>query len=283
MFNIKNIVTGAAAGFVLSVCIGLFSSVAVGFVFLRAFVFAVVGAAFGFGIPFLYSKFLNEGGGGDFGSAPEVREGGSPGEKTASSTGGKVDITVDDEVLPEDADGPRFYVSGKTNVPEYINASPTGEPEKLDDVSEKKADGFAAQNFQSASPVTLTSQAAPSETPPSAPASSGFTPVNIASGAEKVEVKATEAAGNVDVIPAVPSSAGGASGGNDALDVLPDIGDLNFGSKKNANNDTIVDSEFASDGSSKGATIAFPNGESAADKNTNEMAMAIRTLLAKDN
>lgn len=280
MFNIKNIVTGAAAGFVLSLCIGLFSSVAVGFVFLRAFIFAVIGAAFGFGIPFLYSKFLDEGGGGEFSSSSGIQESASSDVKAAP--GGKVDITVDDDVLPEDADGPRFYVSGKTNVPEYINASPTGEPENLDDVSVSKADGFAAENFQSASPVTLTSQPA-QPAASSAPVSSGFTPVNIASSAEKVEVKEAAASPKAEVIPSDAPPQAAAPQGNDTLDILPDIGDLNFGSKKNANNDTIEESDFASDGSSKGTTVAFPNGESAADKNTNEMAMAIRTLLAKDN
>lgn len=294
MFNIKNIIIGASVGFVLSFIIGLFSSVAFGFVILRAFIFAIVGAALGFGCSFLFDKFLKDAVSVDVSVSNAQKSGSSAERKTI---GGLVDITVEEGSLDEDVNGPKFVVGNNEKITQKepeTESRPSDEEirkvessipalasvEEVVDMAVSKADGTNIEEkppSESVAPIVQNGSEKSAEpvsdkikNQESGGAGEGFQPMNMAQSAPKIDK--IERAGKGSV----PKSDGG------QLDMLPDIGDVYLGSKKKENSDIINDSEFASDGQTERETIMFPNGESAADKNTNEMAMAIRTILAKD-
>lgn len=98
MINPKYITIAAIVGFCLSFFIGLISGVNFGHILLRAFIFAVVFSAIAVGVSFVYSFFLSSAG------AP------SDIDSPAGTSGSVVNITVDDDVLPDDEYSPKFSV-----------------------------------------------------------------------------------------------------------------------------------------------------------------------------
>ena len=87
-------------GFFLSFIVGLISSVTFGVILLRAFIFAVLFGILGFGIGIVFQRFLLD--------ASDL-EGGS--EASANiRQGSVVDLSIGDEPLEEDENGPDFYV-----------------------------------------------------------------------------------------------------------------------------------------------------------------------------
>lgn len=287
MFNVKNIIIGASVGFFLSFIIGLFSFVAFGFVILRAFIFAIVGAGIGYGCSFVFGKFLNSG-------SDSVEVSSSAGVHSSSASekkGGVVDIVIDDENLDDDTGGPKFvlsknsqFISRKresTSPASSTYSAPISKPELQESQVEATPVSVAAQETSSQAHSPAPTVAAPASAPTESAKPSGFQPLNMATTAPKVEV--AEDSGESAVVAPIGSGLPGIDG----LDVLPEIADLSVGSdsKKNESSDIISDSEFASDGGyvAPKETVSFPGGKSTAEADTNEMAMAIRTLLAKDN
>lgn len=257
MVNPKIISISGCIGFGMSLLTGLISGVTIGFVVLRALIFAVVLAVLSVLISFVYEKFLSES------SKSNVAVESEPAENKVA-TGGVVNIVVDDSSLSDDGQGPKFSVSAnakntvgnfddvKKVEPVEAPAAQTPEVEKTVSPQDGNESKGTSDSFKPAGLSTITSGSA--ESP--------------------AVVSDTSAAQN-------NSQTGGASTASsaspeEALDVLPEIGGFELDGKNNAGSGVIGDSDFASSGSSA-------SSDTSGGKDTNTMAMAIRTLLAKDN
>jgi hypothetical protein len=94
------IIIPVCIGFILSFIIGLLSSVSFGVVLLRALFFAVLFGVLGFGIGIVFRRFLLES--SDLDGGTDVSGG--------ARQGSVVDLSIGDEPLEEDENGPDFYV-----------------------------------------------------------------------------------------------------------------------------------------------------------------------------
>ena len=111
MRSAKYIGLFAACGFVLSFVSGLFSHSAILSVLLKALIFAVVFGLLGFGISFIYSKFLSDGTGGDL-QGDYTAEPSAAGAQP-SQVGQNVDITIQDEELKPSESENHFVIGEK--------------------------------------------------------------------------------------------------------------------------------------------------------------------------
>ena len=126
MKNIKSIAICAASGFILSLICGLFSKAGFGHIFLTALIFGIVFGLLGFGISFLFDRFLSveavqveaaDSSSGDINitSAP-----------TGKNLGQHVDIVIQDEPL-EQSGNPNHYDVGENhqmlNESDYNNSN----------------------------------------------------------------------------------------------------------------------------------------------------------------
>ena len=111
MRSAKYIGLFAACGFVLSFVSGLFSHSAILSVLLKALIFAVVFGLLGFGISFIYSKFLSDGTGGDLQGDYTAEP--APGAAQPSQVGQNVDITIQDEELKPSESENHFVIGEK--------------------------------------------------------------------------------------------------------------------------------------------------------------------------
>ena len=100
MIKPKFIIISVCVGFLLSFFVGLFSGVSFGVVVLRALIFAVLFGALGFGLRIVFLRFLLDS--SDMETGVDVA--------TSSHQGSVVDISIGDEPLVEDENGPDFYV-----------------------------------------------------------------------------------------------------------------------------------------------------------------------------
>lgn len=109
MKNIKFVAVFSACGFVLSLLFGLFSHTGILSVLLKALIFGIVFGILGFGISFVFDKFLLEDmGDGDVDiSSPTPKMSFSSND---DSKGQVVDITIKDEDLPESTSDNHFVV-----------------------------------------------------------------------------------------------------------------------------------------------------------------------------
>lgn len=286
MFNPKNVGICAFIGFALSFVIGLISSNSIGRCFFNALIYAVVFGALCVGITFIYQKFLSI----DKTDSDSSSEDGH----FQPAQGSNVDITIDDDSLPDDENGPKFVVSRTESVPPEMRAE-TQVSESADNGMETASSGITPMSDDKADteheldvlpddstglepPDSLPDEEVRKEEPPAAPvqenageqpASQAFVPVNLADNAAPVQK--TEK----------PSGSGGVL---DELGELPDIGELSPDSKNESSGDVINDSEFASAGSPSVSASAptFSDGKPAAEQNAAVMAEAIRTVLAKE-
>lgn len=164
--NPKGITIAALIGFVLSFFIGLISDVSFGIILLRAVIFAAVFGGLAAGIFLLFDKYLS-------GNNNTVDV---PAESVSSNhTGSVVDITIDDEPLPDDGDGPDFNISNTGNVSSTSDPSGSAEDITVSEESVKEDNQVAS----SGEPV--------------------FTPVNLGQTAEKVQQDIPEE--SLDVLP----------------------------------------------------------------------------------
>src|SRR5574344_542969 len=98
--NIKFFAVFSACGFLISFVSGLFSRSSIGIVLLRALLFGVVFCGLAVCIQFIFDKFL----------AVDQAAGETPDAPEEKKTGGLVDITVQDEELPQEENAPQFFV-----------------------------------------------------------------------------------------------------------------------------------------------------------------------------
>ena len=120
MKNIKSIAICAASGFILSLICGFFSKAGFGHIFLIALIFGIVFGALGFGISFLFDRFLSV-----EAVAVEAQENMTGDLSTSAPSSGKnlgqhVDIIIQDEPL-EPSGNPNRYDVGENH--QMLNAS----------------------------------------------------------------------------------------------------------------------------------------------------------------
>lgn len=114
MKNPRLIVGAAAIGFSLSLLTGLFSGAFILVILLRALICAAVFGGLSFAVQILSDKFLTV-------EQPFTDIGKS---QDAVSTGSKVDITIPEEDLTKEANGPQFFVNSQTAAPEPVKVQP---------------------------------------------------------------------------------------------------------------------------------------------------------------
>ena len=105
MKNIKFVSFSAGAGFILSLTFGIFSKSGILKVLLTALVFALIFAVLGFGLTFVYEKFLSL-------DSSEIDSTKSTESKStvSSSVGNNVDIVIEDQELERGGRNNRFNV-----------------------------------------------------------------------------------------------------------------------------------------------------------------------------
>lgn len=293
MINPKFLCISAAVGFVLSFLIGVVSGIGFIHILLRAFIFAAVFAAVAAGATYLYQKFLSE-------ANPDSDAGlGASSEKLAPKVGGIVDVTVDDSQLPEDEQGPQFYVgnnrasfgsedlSEKTTAaasPELKSEKQTVSPARAKvetEPAEKKSS--ANTDHKNDEPEDEGIENLQEDAEPVSSKDASFVPLDFAANAPKIA--SSDGSGGHSVA-SKPDESKQSDTPNemseDALDDLPDIEDIGPGTTKPENDDIISDSDFASNGSASSKSVNFPDGKNAKEQDSALMAKAISTLLAKD-
>ncbi len=289
MIKIKPIIASACAAFVFSFFTALFSRSGLPVSLLKAVIFAVVFGGLAVGVQVLYGMFLSEG------SAPADTAERQP-------IGGKVDLVVSEEDLPEDKEAPVFFVDGRRVVTDDDVNSKPAQSAKTDSgaggisaarqnqalaAAEKVREEKAAENIEKkAQDISLAKeQAAANESASSSGAAPSFAPINLA--AKSASPLVEEAVPNV-----VPETAAEkkseAPSGDSELDELPDISGLGMGGGSDRaaaaqDENVIEDSEFAQDGSVKvHRQTELADGKIADVKDAPVMAEAIRTILKKE-
>ena len=250
MINPKYVGIAAGVGFIFTLLIGLFSKVAFPFFLLRSVISALVFGGIAIGISFLFQKFLSDATSSDIEASSSAK---------TTEPGGVVNITIDDEVLADEAQLPRFTV---TNPQAMLGGKQTAILPTADESSFPAASATATADF---TPVSLGSTVSTEAVTASAEATSAqavATPVAAA------------------VTPHAPT----VEKGGLELDELPDIGDMSVPERKEE--DVISDSDFASATSDEPEVrevharteVPAPTAENSA-----LMAKAIQTVLAREN
>ncbi len=258
----------AAIGFGLSFLFGLFSGVGFLHILLRALIFAVIFAGISILISILDEKFL---------SVPQdLGMSDSDTSRPASAVGGNVNITIDDDALPEDDQGPKFTVSENRpslGVQELRKAPVSPSPESqpitqsvnvattVQKVAEEPSAPSAVESVSEPVSEIPKQESEPEKAAPS------FQPVNLAE--DKIVSPLRNEAAQSEI---------------SELSELPDIGNITGDSPKpGGTSEVISDSEFASEGEPVAPAKSFADGSSISTQNASVMAQAIRTILAKEN
>lgn len=266
MINPKNICVSACIGFFLSFLIGVFSDVRFSHVLLRAFIFALVFALLCVAVTFVYQKFLSSDSGA-FSAETDAA--------AAKTSGGLVNIVIDDTALIDDGLTPKFTVAGGRAAPldgkearqdegspessEVVSQTDLREPDESQD-----SDGEEALSSQSGAGGESAS-------------GGSFQAMDLNEVSSSSGSVTAVSDGSASVSPAEKKSSSG-SGASEALDELPDIGGMmgdEDDSKDSSQDEIEVDTEFATGGSGL--------KEKPVSGDTNVMAKAIQTLLAHDN
>lgn len=110
MKNIKFVAVFSVCGFILSFLFGLFSHSHFLSVLLKALIFGILFGGLGFGISFLFSKFLLEDTGSSNGFDVDVPAAGQKDYEGEKSKGQIVNITIKDEELPQSGSDNHYVV-----------------------------------------------------------------------------------------------------------------------------------------------------------------------------
>lgn len=259
MINPKYISISAGLGFIVSFLIGIFSGIAFGHVVLRALICALLFGAMAVGILFLNQKFLSDGQtDADFDTSAEK----------ASRVGGVIDITIDDDRLPEEEQGPRFNVASTRPALRQAESA-----DKTSAVAEQQIppvpDSVSVPIGENADPPLQTETSA------------GFTPLGLA----QVASAGTDSPQATAVPQPAESSHTAAPSASADLGELPDISMFGGGESADmaAGEDVVEDSEFAeADVPQKARSSVFPDGVPASEQSASLMAQAIRTVLVRE-
>ena len=248
MKNIKFVSFSAGAGFILSLTFGIFSKSGILKVFLTALVFALIFAVLGFGLTFVYEKFLSL-------DSSEIDSTKSTESKStvSSSVGNNVDIVIEDQELERSGSNNRFNVGENRSM---LNTSDvvTSNNSSSDNSSiaeDSKSNFVPVRNLE-----TLTNISGTEAVKPSAVAN------------KSAEISESS------------------SSKNDDLDVLPDFGNLGMpatpmSSFSSSANDSI--DEFSDTESSSVYTNKRNDVDTDKFQNTELIAKAISTVLSDES
>ncbi len=246
----------AACGFVLSFVSGLFSHSSILSVLLKALIFAVVFGLVGFGISFVFEKFLSDGTGGEF--QGEYSADSSPVAANTSALGHNVDITIQDEELTPSGSENHFVVGDNHQM---LNESDVRSQRNTETQANSSSQGFVPlRNYETVKNFSGTEAVIP---------------------AEAVTTQAAQVENTADQTQSL-SSASMINTDNEAgeLDTLPDMENFVFTEGSNSDDDdsdTGTDSEFVSMGSHK------KNDGPAEVQDAALMAKAISSVLSDEN
>lgn len=247
MKNIKFVSFSAGAGFILSLTFGIFSKSGILKVFLTALVFALIFAVLGFGLTFVYEKFLSL-------DSSEIDSTKSTESKTVSSSvGNNVDIVIEDQELERSGSNNRFNVGENRSM---LNTSDVVTSNNSSSVNSTIAEDSKSNFVPVRNLETLTNISGTEAVKPSAVAN-----------------KSTEISES-------------SSSKNDDLDVLPDFGNLgmpatpmsSFSSSANDSIDEFSDTESSSVYTSKRNDVDTDKFQ-----NTELIAKAISTVLSDES
>ncbi len=258
MRSAKYIGLFTACGFILSFVAGLFSHSSIISVLLKALIFAVVFGLLGFGISFVYSKFLSDGTGGDFQGDYSAEPSSVP---QASALGNNVDITIQDEEL-RPSESENHFVVGDNH--QMLNDSDVRNSEKKKAENQDSSQGFVPlRNFETVKNISGTEAVIPSEAIASEKASEQTASANkvIPPASSNVDINNFEE-GGIDTLPDMENFVFSEGGGSDSDDV----------------SDTGSDSDFVSSVSSSKKSSGPAEVQDAA-----LMAKAISSVLSDEN
>ncbi|MCI1207845.1 MAG: hypothetical protein LKF96_00160 [Treponema sp.] len=269
----KAVTVSAVCGFVLSFLSGLLSRISMGTILVRAFIFAGVFAVVSLLVLYLYDHFLFAGDENDSLSQTTGKETSTP------KTGTIVDITVGDTEIPQEEDGPQFFVGNNRSMLT---------PDDTKTVSRKpdRESGTAGRNDP------LKNHAALENAPPGIEAeplksladdeaidvTTGFVPVQLG---EQVTAESAETMVTEDKSSGSATDKSEFSETEEELDELPDIGDIIADNDEPVSEGVINDSEFASE-KKAGSAPTETTDQTDSNKDSAVMAQAIRTMLAED-
>lgn len=254
--NPKVIGIAAGAGFVLSFLVGLIFRNPILAILARAFICAALCAGMSAGISVVFEKFLAE----------DIELDSSAG---APKTGGIVDITLDDEKLPEIQNAPKFNVSGNLKTMKEPTENNVSDSEKTNsEQSPSSSSATAPKGEISSLPENISGESS-SQSDSQSSDNNSFKAMDVSSVAASSEKKNTKGI-DEDVV------------------ALPDIGDLKGSSDDDSlpiapvKDIPISEPNISSSPQSKnGAT--FSDGSSPSVQDAATIAQAIRTVLAHEN
>ena len=247
MKNIKFVSFSAGAGFILSLTFGIFSKSGILKVFLTALVFALIFAVLGFGLTFVYEKFLSL-------DSSEIDSTKSTESKTVSSSvGNNIDIVIEDQELERSGSNNRFNVGENRSM---LNTSDVVTSNNSSSVNSSIAEDSKSNFVPVRNLETLTNISGTEAVKPSAVAN------------KSAEISESS------------------SSKNDDLDVLPDFGNLgmpatpmsSFSSSANDSIDEFSDTESSSVYTSKRNDVDTDKFQ-----NTELIAKAISTVLSDES
>ncbi len=266
MLKSKNLVIPGILSFIFSFLISLISTHKIGSSLLRGIVFAIIFIVLAAIIQVIYDKFLSDG--------TEVN---LPGEgRKADKAGSVVDITIDDEPLERDENGPQFFVSNsKLKSAEEIykdSALNKADDNKIKDV------GVNMENI----PQTGSDKIRRQETK----LKESFADENKGNVSEFKPAalnKLSEAAKEppVESKPAVKEFTDTGISEDEQIDSLPEMSSMmELDAADEGKSDLIRDSEFASEGKTNRSKELLESGQF--NSNAETMAKAIQTLLKRE-
>lgn len=257
MRSAKYIGLFAACGFILSFVAGLFSHSSILSIIIKALIFALVFGLLGFGISFIYNKFLSDGTGGDFQGDYTTEPSTAP--ASASSLGNNVDIMIQDEEL-RPSDSENHFVVGDNH--QMLNDSDVNNSEKRSTETQSSSNGFVPlRKFETVQNFSGKEAVIPAEA------------VSTASVPKSSE--------SVSTPPAATSSNIASINGEEGIDTLPDMENFVFSegsASEDSGSDNESESEFVSSlGSGKKSDAP------AEVKDAALMAKAISSILSDEN
>ena len=243
----------AACGFILSFFAGLFSHSSFLSILLKALIFAVVFGALGFGISFIYNRFLSDGNQGEL--QGDYAADASMNSTAPSAVGQHVDITIQEEEL-RPSESENHFVVGDNH--QMLNDSDV----RSESSGEQSSTGFVPlRNFETVKNVSGTEAVIPSEA--------------IAAQPEPASEMAYQNQNAVTAFQRVEQGDGG-------IDTLPDMENFVFseggGSETQSGSEAETESEFVSSSSSHRSSDIPAEVQDAA-----LMAKAISSVLSDEN
>lgn len=244
MFNLKLTIYGALFGLIVSIFFGLVGGIQFGVILLRALISALLCGGILALTSFLFKRFLSESK-NDFSS-----------DNASPVTGGLVDITVDEDVLPDSDNAPDFYVSKK-----YTNNS------SVQDVEQRTSD----ENLDSIENKIESTSFVPNKD------KTEFSSEEVSTPNAQDSQKESQQFVQTSLVKEKYTSSETSDSGLESLDSLPEMGSI-VPDARPQESDVIEDSAFA-----KGESLSsdlVPDAAVGAD--TNLMAEAIKTLLRRE-